>query len=243
MSEQERPGTLAEALIALQARLPRITKDATGQAGTREYPYATLAGIHDAVFPLLADAGLYWSCRPTLYLGGGEPRFVLSYSLTHISGDEIDGLYPLPEASPQVQGSAITYARRYCLISVLGIAPVEDDDDGKRAEDDHRERQWHPPANPSSRRATRERRTAAEDTDWTTSPAGDDTPGTITNTQLAAIQDYWISLGIDAEDRKPLIMSALDLTEIKRTRDLSRVQGDELIAYLRGLETSTEGGA
>lgn len=36
-------------------------------------------------------------------------------------------------SNPQEIGSALTYARRYALCSVVGIAPAEDDDDGGKA--------------------------------------------------------------------------------------------------------------
>jgi len=122
------PETLAAALITLQASLPRITKDSTGQAGNRETKYANLSTITDAVFPRLAGLGLYWICQPTLQENG--ERFVLRYRLTHAAtGESVGGEYPLPVGNPQTQGGSITYARRYALCAVLGLAPAEDDDD------------------------------------------------------------------------------------------------------------------
>lgn len=69
-------------------------------------------------------------------------------TLFHLSGQWIRSVYPirpkqamhypkdgkppyLQEASPQDYGSAITYARRYCLCALLGI--IQDDDDGNSA--------------------------------------------------------------------------------------------------------------
>jgi hypothetical protein len=137
--------------------------------------------------------------------------------------------------SSQAQGSAITYATRYAFMAVTGIAPADDDGAAATAE-------WHPPADPRKHRVIRERRTAAEDTDWTTEPAADDTPGTITDEQLATIQDYWISLGIDAEDRRALVIAGVDRA-VRRIRDLSKTEGDKLISYLRDQEQASEGGA
>ena len=42
-------------------------------------------------------------------------------------------LLELKTPDPQAQGSAITYARRYSLMSLLGLVGEDDDDDGKRA--------------------------------------------------------------------------------------------------------------
>ena len=132
MAEHE---NLTAALADVQAHLPAISKDKTAKVKGKSkagnefdytYKYVDLATISEAVLPLLAGAGLAWTTLPTLEDGG---RFVLRYALRHVSGDSLDGAYPLPSAgSPQEIGSAITYARRYTLCSVVGIAPDEDDD-------------------------------------------------------------------------------------------------------------------
>ena len=124
----EPPGGLHAALAALQATLPRIGKDATGQYGK----YADLADVSAAVLPLLGRHGLSFACTPTLTEDGA---FVLDYALRHVSGETLGGRYPLPDmkVGPQQLGSAITYARRYCLCAVTGAAPDSDDDDGQAA--------------------------------------------------------------------------------------------------------------
>jgi hypothetical protein len=89
--------------------------------------------------PLLGENGLAWVTRPTIV----ADRFVLVYELLHTSGEKISGEYPLPaNGSPQALGSAITYARRYCLCAVTGVA-ADDDDDGQAATV-HHERQSRP---------------------------------------------------------------------------------------------------
>jgi hypothetical protein len=119
--------SLASALAKLQADLPRITKDAQGQRAR----YADLADITQALLPRLAKLGLVWTCCPTISDAG---RFVLRYALIHAeSGDEYSGEYPLAEGNPQQQGSEITYAKRYALCAVTGVAPDDDDDDSQEA--------------------------------------------------------------------------------------------------------------
>lgn len=134
--------SLDTALAAFQAELPRVGKDSTAQVrsekGSYSYRYADLSEISPIVLPLLARHGMSWSTRPTFIgegLFSGEPRFVLHYRLAHTSGDCIEGHYPLPAAgsSPQVLGSYITYARRYALLAVTGVAPGGDDDDAAAA--------------------------------------------------------------------------------------------------------------
>lgn len=54
----------------------------------------------------------------------------------HESGEWMTStlLLPLAKATPQGVGSAITYARRYQINGVMGLAPT-DDDDGEKAEE------------------------------------------------------------------------------------------------------------
>lgn len=126
---------LAEALAAVQAELPKVGKgnraDVKSDKGSYSYRYADLADINQAILPLLGKHGLSFTAMPTLDESG---RFVLAYRLQHANGDALQGVYPLPSSGrPQEVGSAITYARRYCLCAVTGIA-ADEDDDGKAAQ-------------------------------------------------------------------------------------------------------------
>lgn len=123
---------LAAALAAFQAELPAIHKGETANVvtskGKYSYSYASLGDISKVVLPLLGKHGLAWATMPAL----NDTRFVLRYMLMHSSGESVVGEYPLTGNTPQEIGSAITYARRYCLCSVTGVAP-DDDDDGAAA--------------------------------------------------------------------------------------------------------------
>lgn len=131
LSEGHSP--LAAALAAFQSELPTVAKLKTGDiqtksGGSYSYDYAALEDISPVVLPLLGKQGLSWSCSPTME---GE-HFTLRYSLAHSGGEAIVGAYPLPDpaiTTPQQIGSAITYARRYSLCAVTGVAPGGDDDD------------------------------------------------------------------------------------------------------------------
>lgn len=121
---------LNAALAAVQRSLPHIDKGKTAEVPTKAggkytYTYADLADVSAAVLPLLGANGLAFTSWPTL----SGNRFVLKYELLHESGQSKGGEYPLPiDAGAQALGSAITYARRYCLCAVTGIAPDDDDD-------------------------------------------------------------------------------------------------------------------
>jgi hypothetical protein len=131
-------GGLAKALAELQTKLPEVRKTARGQAGNQKTKYADLATISSQLLPLLGELGLSFSARPTLNVNG---MFVLAYELLHVSGESRTGEYPLSGQGPQAHGSAITYARRYTLCAVTGLAPEDDDDDAADAQASHRREQ------------------------------------------------------------------------------------------------------
>jgi ERF superfamily len=131
--------SLAAALAAFQAELPAIGKDKAvivekKGGGAYGYHYATLGSITNVVAPLLGKHGLSFTSKPTI----GANGFVLAYTLRHASGESDSGEYPLPDpvrTTPQMIGSAITYARRYALCAATGVAPDdEEDDDGQAAQ-------------------------------------------------------------------------------------------------------------
>lgn len=100
--------------------------------------YADLAGIRDTVTPVLSKHGLSIVQFTTVNQYG----FCLVTRLMHESGQYIEGRYPLPELldKPQAMGSAVTYARRYTLSAMCGIA-AEEDDDGEAAQNSNGGRQ------------------------------------------------------------------------------------------------------
>jgi hypothetical protein len=83
--------------------------------------YADLAGIRDTVIPALTANGI--AVVQTL-----DADAVLT-RLMHASGQWIESRCLIPaQADMQKMGSAITYARRYSLSAICGIAADEDDD-------------------------------------------------------------------------------------------------------------------
>jgi hypothetical protein len=115
------------ALARAQAAFPPIPKSRTIQirAG-REYSYAPLEAILGAVRRALAAEHL----AVTQTFNGDT----LVTSLLHSAGGMIESVMPVPRGDLDWQswGSAITYARRYALTAILGVAP-EDDDDATQA--------------------------------------------------------------------------------------------------------------
>ena len=87
--------------------------------------YASLASTLDAIRKPLSDNGLSITQITTMRDGA----FLLVTTLRHASGQWVVSEYPLPiNAKPQELGSALTYARRYSVASLINIASDDDDD-------------------------------------------------------------------------------------------------------------------
>jgi uncharacterized protein (DUF3820 family) len=144
---------LAEALAKAQSKITTPVKDRvvdfTDKNGRRvKYSYADLANVLDAVRIPLTENGL----SVVHQLGYSRDCYGLTTILFHSSGESLKTWYPLPDPlKTQIRaqdfGSALTYARRYSLSSLIGIAS-EEDDDGASAAD------VKPPAKPSSPSST-----------------------------------------------------------------------------------------
>ncbi len=122
-------GKLAEALSKAQSRIQGALKDAENPHFKSNY--ADLESTWNACRQQLADNGL--AITQTMHKVDGER--ILRTTLLHISGESISGDTPIllgTRQDMQALGSAITYARRYGLASMVGVAP-KDDDDGEAA--------------------------------------------------------------------------------------------------------------
>ena len=117
---------LTKALLDAQRAMPDLQKNAINPHFKNKY--ISLDRLMEQVLPVLNEHGLVLIQAPS-YLGDSEPA--LSTTLLHAeSGDEFETTMPLilERDNPQGQGSAITYARRYALMSILGLVADEDDD-------------------------------------------------------------------------------------------------------------------
>jgi len=87
--------------------------------------YADLASCWDACRKQLTDNGL--SVIQTTDIVADT--VVVRTTLAHSSGQWISGILPVKskDDSPQAQGSGITYARRYALAAMVGLAQIDDD--------------------------------------------------------------------------------------------------------------------
>lgn len=127
--QSESIGKLVEALSKVQGSLPPVTKSSDNPFFKSKY--ADLASVWDACRGPLAENGLavIQVCVPT----SAPNKLALKTILAHSSGEWISGVIEMTpvKQDPQAAGSAITYARRYGLQAIVGIAP--EDDDGNEA--------------------------------------------------------------------------------------------------------------
>jgi hypothetical protein len=121
-------GELAKALAAAQGQIKGAAKDS--QNPHFKNRYADLASVWDACRKALTDNGLSVAQFTQIHADAGT---VLVTRLLHTSGESVEGSTPLLMGKQDMQalGSAITYARRYGLAAMVGVAP--EDDDGNAA--------------------------------------------------------------------------------------------------------------
>ena len=127
--QSETIGALAAALSKAQADITGALKDSSNPFFKSKY--ADLASCWDACRHQLAANGL--SVVQTTRMT--EQGLLLVTTLAHSSGEWIAGEMPVltKDASPQGQGSGLTYARRYALAAIVGLAQIDDDAEAAQA--------------------------------------------------------------------------------------------------------------
>lgn len=122
--------SLWKAFAAAQAEFGAIAKSATGARASQKY--APLDCVLDIVRPTLNAHGLVLTQVPVIDGDALLIRTVLVHSPT---GETHECIYPAGPitAAHQALGAGVTYARRYSLLSLLGVFPADEDDDGEKA--------------------------------------------------------------------------------------------------------------
>ena len=116
---------LISALVEFQKKIGKISKDSKNPFFKSNY--ASLPNILDTVNPALIECGLAIIQMPT---GDGSLKTILA----HTSGEMVESEFDMKliKSDPQSLGSAITYARRYAIGSILNLN-IDDDDDANKA--------------------------------------------------------------------------------------------------------------
>ena len=116
--------SIASALATAQMKMGKALKQ-TNNPHFRS-KYADLGAVADACLPALNESGIA-VIQPT---GEDETgRFVETVFIHGESGEKLSCRVPLIVQKNDMQGygSAVTYARRYGLMTMAGIAPEDDD--------------------------------------------------------------------------------------------------------------------
>ena len=128
MNQSENIAELAAALAKAQGEMTPAIKDSKNPFFKSSY--ADLNSVWASCRIALTKNGLAVT-QATDYI---NDKLMLITTLMHASGQWQKSFMPIIAAKPDAQsmGSAITYARRYSLASMVGVTP-DDDDDGNAA--------------------------------------------------------------------------------------------------------------
>jgi hypothetical protein len=123
---------IATALSKAQTILTHPVKKNKAGSGSFSYTYADLPAVIDVVKDAFTKNGLSFTQFPSVSVA--DRSVALTTLVMHTSGQFISSSLSmgLVDLKPQTVGSAITYARRYALSAMAGIA-AETDDDGSTA--------------------------------------------------------------------------------------------------------------
>lgn len=132
------------AMAEFQRTCPPIQKSAAARINTRTggsygYTYAPLAEIMATITPVMGPLGLSVSYR----VRHEKDQVIAQCRVSHEMGHhEESGEVPMPIVQESASGSgamganpaqrvgiASTYAKRYALLAIIGLAPVDDDSD------------------------------------------------------------------------------------------------------------------
>ena len=119
MQSSDQIDKLAKSLTTAAGELADPHRGRTAKTGSFSYKYASLPDILPAVRQTLSKHGL------AILQECGES--FCTTRLVHSSGQWIESLWPLEVdkgrlAGAQARGSAASYARRYSLLALLGMA-------------------------------------------------------------------------------------------------------------------------
>lgn len=123
-NRSESIANIAAALAVAQGEIEGAIRNAQNQH--LRSSYADLASCWAACQPHLSKNSLALIQAP---FDAGQNRVGLETTIVHKSGEWLSSRWSVPvtKNDPQGFGSALTYIRRYSLVSMIGIAQVDDD--------------------------------------------------------------------------------------------------------------------
>lgn len=204
MKTSEQIDDLAAALAKAQGTIEGAVKGAVNPAFRSRY--ADLGSVWEAIRAPLSAAGI----AVVQGVSAGDGRVTCTTRL--LKGAQwIESELSLPVSKPDAQGygSAATYARRYSLMGMVGIAPI--DDDGNAAVGHGSAA--HAPAGNSAPARPRPSQPTAEAVDPEMLAAGE----AAARLGTTAITDWWRTL--TSQDRARLNPHVAELRRVARAAD------------------------
>ena len=117
---------IAAAIGNVQAGIGGVPKDSTNPHFKTKYP--SLESVIDTIREPMSKAGLSFVQAPGMISETGMLG-IITMLMHAASGEWMKATYDIPIAKRDAQGvgSSITYGCRYGLMSILGLAPTDDD--------------------------------------------------------------------------------------------------------------------
>ena len=143
MNKSENIDQIATALSALQGEIKDVYKDKTGHG----YKYADLSTVLEIVRPLLSKHKL----AVTQLCGSADEKVSVETVLMHSSGQWLSSIIEMAaekgarRSLAQDVGNVITYARRYALAAIIGVAQTDNDAAASHAYEPQEESQFVSP--------------------------------------------------------------------------------------------------
>ena len=135
---------LYKALLNSQGEFPKLVKDAKNPH--YKSSYASLPNVLDTVVPVLQKHGLFITSKE---IAINDMPYMQVQVIHAESGEIMESNVKLFNVTDmQKLGSAYTYAIRYAILAMLGLAP-DDDDDGNAASLNNKPPVKTPPKQPA----------------------------------------------------------------------------------------------
>lgn len=197
------------AFVAALQSVQDVARNKAVNAGNMRYSYAELGAVLDEAKPELTAKGLALTQAAT---ADGVHAVLMHSSGQWLAFPPL--LVSTSQNTPQGQGSALTYARRYQMLALLNIAT--EDDDGKAAAKPTRQREQpaaRPAASPAQNRVAR-----------------DTNGGGITQAQMRMIRALYSGRGItDAAQQKVETARHLGVASIESHSNLTKNEASRVI--------------
>lgn len=236
---------LAAALAKVQGSLPKLERDRDVTVETKKgenytYSYVTLSNLSDAILPLFAKNGLAFAALPGT---GSDGKMCLRYYLLHESGEMLPGEFPISgEGGIQMIGGRITYARRYVLAALSGVAADEDDEARLAAENGPRTAQRASKPAAAAAPAASEGRTAERRPPAASSTPLPGEPELITQPQMRKMQALFGEQGYTTSDDKRSYIVRVIRRELASAKELTTDEANRVIEALEKREDPAAAG-